>query len=129
MDNLTTILAALAAFFTLITGAFAVAVTLAIVYFRKLQHDREKEIQELLRLQGELQSKLAQVGRKSPSEAELEEIKKEFSVLRNSIIHSYAPYSSYSTSKEPSNEELRVMISDLLAQVASLQKQLGEGGQ
>lgn len=122
MQQLTLILAALAAFFTLITGAFAVATTFFILYFAKLKKDREKEVLELVNLQDKVQQKLTEIEGGQVDTDELQRLKEDYISLRNEIFHYVSPQRSFN----PREVQLHQMINDLLLQIASLQKQLAE---
>jgi len=120
IDTLTLILAALSAFFTLITGAFAVAVTFILIYFAKLKKDREREISELISLQNSFEEKLSQI-QNDPSADELKVLKKDFNKLRTSFARNL-PVGG----RTPTVDDLSVTVNDLLLQIAELQKQLAE---
>jgi hypothetical protein len=126
MENtLALILASLAAFFTLITGAFAIAVTFFIAYSVKLKNDRKSEIDELIALQNKFEERLQSTKNDVVTVDELKSLKSDFNDLRNAFAHSIYP-SFPAHRNEPSTAELQVMINDLLAQIASLQEQIGK---
>ncbi|OHA97533.1 MAG: hypothetical protein A3E02_01135 [Candidatus Zambryskibacteria bacterium RIFCSPHIGHO2_12_FULL_38_34] len=131
IDKLTLILTALSAFFTLITGAFAVFVSLTIFYFKKLKDDRENEIKKLIQLEDDLMNKIKETeGLKSNNKTEIEEIKKEYSDLRNRFFHLTTPTAWQVYGNEPvrdsspTKKELIDQINSLLAMIASLQAQM-----
>ncbi len=136
-ETLTIILAALTAFFTLITGALAVAVTIGILYFKKLAFDRQQEIKKLIELQDELANKMqesekalqdlgAGKGDIARISNELDTLKREYFKISNQLHPrvSVYDYSQPSGEGTPTAVDLQVQIGTLLGQIQELQKQL-----
>jgi len=142
MDNeiLTIILVALTAFFTLITGVLAIAVTLGIFYFRKLASDRQVEIKKLIDLQGEVTNKIVEVEKTlqdlGVGKSDVTGIKSELGALKREYLRINSqlyptPIPSAGTlynypGSVPSVDELQAQIEILLSQISKLQKDLGD---
>lgn len=137
-ETLTLILASLTAFFTLITGALAVAVTIGIFYFRKLASDRQRETEKLIGLQNEVANKIQELEKANESNIvqiskTLDIFKKEYSKISSHIYPApttpipFIP-NSYEYSpprgRGPSVVDLQAQITALLSQIQELQAQL-----
>src|SRR3989344_3527167 len=124
-ESLSLVLAALAAFFTLITGAAAIFATWALFYFNKLKNERENEIKRLSELQDEMAKKINEAEKlKDGSKVEIERIKNDYQELRNKFFHLAAP-SLWNPSISPSSSvSSSVTISQLQAQISALMGQL-----
>ena len=131
LDTLSLTLSALSAFFTLITGAFAIFIVFAISYFTKLKSDRENEIKKLAQLEDDLMNKIKEAeGLKNSSKTELETIKQGYFDLRNRFFHLTSP-NAFSVvdgrySSGPTVTQLTDQINSLLSMIASLQAQITE---
>lgn len=143
-ETITLILAALTAFFTLITGALAIAVTIGILYFKKLASDRQAEVKKLIDLQSEVAKKIKEAekvlqnlgidkGDITRISSELSDLKREYTKISSqfypapnvpSPLAGTSPY-DYSGAS-PSIADLQAQIAALLSQIYELQKQLSE---
>jgi len=143
-ETLILILAALTAFFTLITGALAVAVTVGILYFKKLASDRQREIRKLIDLQNELVNKIREAEKAlqdlGVGKGDIIRISNELDALKGEYLkissHFYSIPSVATTpffnddyprpvkGSTPSVSDLQSQIAALLSQIQELQKQL-----
>jgi len=125
-ESLSLILAALAAFFTLITGATAIFATWGVIHFKKLKKEREAEIKKVGELQDELEGKISEAEKlKDGGKMEIEEIKKDYQNLRNKFFNLAAPSVWYASGGRGGSSvtvaQLQAQVNALLTQLATLQ--------
>lgn len=124
-ESLSLVLAALAAFFTLITGAAAIFAAWALFYFNKLKNERENEIKMLNQLQDEMARKISDTEKlKDGGKVEIERIKNDYQELRNKFFHLVAPSLWYTPMASGGGGGSGVTIAQLQAQINALMAQL-----
>jgi len=132
---LTVTLAALTAFFTLVTGALAVAVTFYVFYAKRQEARKEEEIERLNKLGDALEDKLSEAEEKLQTDGEeeeeykktLREIKSAYRNFRNQVVHTPGIRKSLRyevDDSEPSNAELEDQIQSLLQTISQLQTEV-----